>query len=409
VKKVFGITLGVLTAMGGFVDIGDIVANAETGARFGMALAWAVLAGVVGIVVFAEMAGRVAAVSGRPVFDLVRERLGARVGLVNLLASFFITLLTLTAEIGGVALAVQLISDVNYLLWIPLAGLAVWLVVWRVRFETMERVFGLAGLALVVLAVAWWQLDPNWGDVVHQATHPSVTPGEGHPTYFYWAIALFGAAMTPYEVFFFSSGAVEDRWTRRDLILNKANVFIGFPLGGVLSLSLMGLTTTLFHPAGITVGTLSQAALPVSVALGRVGLALVILGFFAATFGAALETALSCGYTISQYFGWQWGKLVRPREAARFHLLVIAATGAGVLVGLTGVDPIKVTEYSIVLSAAALPLTYLPILLVANDREYMGDDANRRLSNLLGSVYLIVLTVVAVATIPLMIATKAGS
>ncbi len=408
-KSVLGITLGVLTAMGGFVDIGDIVANSETGARFGMSLAWAVLVGVVGIVVFAEMAGRVAAVSGRPVFDLVRERLGARAGLVNLLASFFITLLTLTAEIGGVALALQLVSDVNRLLWIPLAGLAVWLVVWRVRFETMERVFGLAGLALIVMAVAWWKLGPDWGDVIHQATHPSVTPGEGHATYAYWAIALFGAAMTPYEVFFFSSGAVEDGWTRRDLLLNKANVFIGFPLGGVLSLTLMGLTTTLFHPVGITVGTLSQSALPVSVALGRVGLALVILGFFAATFGAALETLLSCGYTISQYFGWQWGKLVHPREAARFHLLMMAAIAVAVLVGLTGVDPIKVTEYSIVLSAAALPLTYLPILVVANDRDYMGEDANRRLSNLLGSVYLVVLVVVAVATIPLMIATKAGS
>jgi Mn2+/Fe2+ NRAMP family transporter len=409
VRKVLGITLGVLTAMGGFVDIGDIVANAETGARFGMSLAWAVVVGVIGICVFAEMAGRVAAVSGRPVFDLVRERLGARVGLVNLLASFFITLLTLIAEIGGISLAVELITDVNYLLWIPLAGLAVWLVIWRVRFEDMERVFGLLGLVLVVLAVAWWKLGPDWGEAVHQAVRPSVTAGEGRPTYFYWAIALFGAAMTPYEVFFFSSGAVEDRWSPRDLVLNKANVFIGFPVGGALSLTLMGLTATLYHPVGITVGSLSQAALPVSVALGKVGLALVILGFFAATFGAALETGLSSGYTISQYFGWQWGKLVRPREAARFHLLILAALIVAVLVGLTAVDPIKVTEYSIVLSAAALPLTYLPILLVANDRDYMGERANRRLSNGLGSVYLVVLTVVAVATIPLMIATKAGA
>jgi Mn2+/Fe2+ NRAMP family transporter len=80
-----------------------------------------------------------------------------------------------------------------------------------------------------------------------------------------------------------------------------------------------------------------------------------------------------------------------------------------VLVGLTAVDPIKVTEYSIVLSAAALPLTYVPIYLVANDTEYMGDNANRVLSNVLGGVYLVVLLVVAAVTIPLMIATKAGT
>jgi Mn2+/Fe2+ NRAMP family transporter len=395
--------------MGGFVDIGDIVANSETGARFGMSLAWAVPLGVVGIIVFAEMSGRVAAVTKRAVFDLVRERLGARVGLVNLGASFFITLLTLIAEIGGVALSFQLVSDVNYLLWIPLAAFAVWLVIWRVKFSTLETAFGLMGLAIIVVVVALVRLHPRWGQLWHYSSHPVVPSGEGHATYFYYAIALFGAAMTPYEVFFFSSGAVEEKWTRADLGLNRANVFLGFPLGGLLSLGLMASAAVVFHPMGVGVGHLSQVGLPVAQALGKVGLAFLIVGFVACTFGAALETAMSCGYTISQYFGWQWGKLVRPREAARFHLVVLASIVVAMIVGLTAVDPIKVTEYSIVLSAAALPLTYFPILVVANDRTYMKDQVNGRVQNAIASFYMVLLTVVAIATIPLMIATKAGS
>ena len=124
-KKLFEVALGILTAIGGFVDIGDIVANTETGARFGMSLAWVVVLGVIGICLYAEMAGRVATVSRRPVFDLVRERLGAGVGLVNLLASFFITFLTLAAEIGGVALSIELATSVNYLLWVPIVAFLV--------------------------------------------------------------------------------------------------------------------------------------------------------------------------------------------------------------------------------------------------------------------------------------------
>ncbi|MET0896214.1 MAG: divalent metal cation transporter [Acidimicrobiia bacterium] len=408
-KKVFGVTLGILTAMGGFVDIGDLVANSETGARFGMSLAWAVVLGVVGIVVYAEMAGRVAAVTKRAVFDLVRERLGARAGMVNLAASFFITMLTLIAEVAGVALSIQLVSDVNYLLWIPLVGFAVWIVIWRVKFSTLETVFGLMGLAMIVVVVAVVQLHPNWSSLWHQASQPSVDVGEGHPTYFYYAIALFGAAMTPYEVFFFSSGAVEEKWSRSDLVLNRANVFLGFPLGGLLSLALMASAAIVFHPVGIGVDSLSQVALPTSVALGKVGLAFIVIGFVACTFGAALETALSCGYTMSQYFGWQWGKFVKPRGASRFHLVVICSIVVAVLVGVTAIDPIKVTEYSIVLSAAALPLTYFPILVVANDRTYMSDDVNGPIKNGIAMFYMVLLTVVAVATIPLMIATKAGS
>jgi Mn2+/Fe2+ NRAMP family transporter len=409
VKKLLGVALGILTAIGGFMDIGDIVANSATGARFGMSLAWAVLLGIGGIVVYAEMAGRVAAVAGRPTFDLVRERLGARMALANLAASFFINFLTLIAEVAGVAIALQLATDVNYLLWIPLTGFLVWFVVWRVKFSLMENIFGFMGLALIGLSVAVWQLHPDWTSLWHGASNPTVPAGEGHATYFYYAIALFGAAMTPYEVFFFSSGAVEEHWTRRDLAQNKVNVFVGFPLGGILSLSLMALSTLVLLPRSISVDHLGQAALPATVAMGKLGLALMIVGFFAATFGAALETSLSAGYTVAQFFGWQWGKFVRPREASRFHLVMLASIILAVFAGLTAVDPVKVTEYSIVLSAAALPLTYFPILVVANDPDYMGDKVNRRFGNAVASFYLVIIVIVALATIPLMIVTKAGS
>ncbi|MFG1964915.1 NRAMP family divalent metal transporter [Nonomuraea sp. NPDC049028] len=405
-KKLFAVTLGILTAFGGFVDIGDLVANSLVGARFGMSLAWVVVVGVIGICLFAEMSGRIAAVSGRPVFDLVRERMGPRAGLVNLGASFFINVLTLAAEIGGASLALELATGINYLLWVPGVALVAWLVMWRVKFETMERIFGLAGLALVAFAVALWQLGPDWHELGRQLTRPPAD--EGAPTYCYYAIALLGGAMTPYEVFFFSSGGVEEKWTRKDLITSRANVFVGFPLGGFLSLAIAGCAAVVFFPVKAEVDTLGQMLLPAGIGLGQLGLAAVIFGVFAATFGATLETALSSGYTISQYFGWQWGKLVRPRDAARFHSVVLAGVVIATALILTTIDPIMVTEYSLVFSAAALPLTYLPVLMIANDPDYMGGQVNGRFSNALGTAYMILLLVVAVAAVPLMIATKAG-
>jgi Mn2+/Fe2+ NRAMP family transporter len=408
VKKFIGVTLGILTAIGGFVDIGDLVTNALVGARFGMHLAWVVIVGVIGICLYAEMCGRVVALSGRPVFDLIRERLGPRTGLIALVASFLVTLLTVIAEIGGVALAFELASGVNYLLWVPLAALAVWLVIWRVKFSRLEQVFGLLGLLLIVFAVALFKLGPDWGQLLHQATRPHPIGHEDWPTYAYYGIALFGAAMTPYEVFFFSSGGVEEKWTRSDLVTARANVFVGFPLGGLLSLAIMGCAAVLYLPAGIQVSTLGQVTLPVAVALGKIGLAIVLVGVFAATFGASLETALSCGYTIAQYRGWQWGKFVRPREASRFHIVIIICLLLAVLTLFTAVDPVLVTEYSVVFAAMALPLTYLPILIVANDPDYVGDLTNGPVRNAVGLIYLALLTVASAAAIPLMIITKAG-
>ncbi|MEO3781117.1 divalent metal cation transporter [Micromonospora sp. B11E3] len=406
-RRLFAATLGILSAVGGFVDVGDLVAASQAGARFGMAHAWVLLLGVAGICAYAEMAGRIAAVSGRAVFDLVRERLGPRVALLNLVASYLVTVLTLAAELGGVALALQLASGLSYLVWVPVAALAVWLVLWRVGFQVMERVFGLAGLALVVFAVALLWLPTDWAALGRGVVHGGAA-GHGWGAYWFVAVALFASTVSPYEVFFFSSGGVEERWGSADLANARSSVLIGFPVGGFLALSLIATAAVVFHPAGVALDSLEQVAHPVVLAFGGVGLAVAVVAFFAVTFGAALETGLSAAYAAAQYFGWQWGKWVRPQEAARFHAVLLVSVLLGVLMLLTTVDPIRLTEYMLVLSAVVLPLTYLPILIVANDRTYLGDRVNGRLVNLLGSVFLLVIVAASVAAIPLAVATGMG-
>jgi Mn2+/Fe2+ NRAMP family transporter len=273
----------------------------------------------------------------------------------------------------------------------------------------MENVLGLLGLALVVFVVALWKLGPDWSQLAHQWVTAAKPGDETWWTWSYYAVALFGAAMTPYEVFFFSSGGVEERWTTGEMGTMRTNVFVGFPLGGVLSLAIAGCAGVTLGPLSITVDSLGQVGLPVAVALGKLGLAVAIVGFVAATFGAACETGLSAGYGIAQYFGWQWGKLVRPDAAGKFHLVLVLSTVLATGVLMTTVDPILVTEVSVVFSAVALPLTYFPILVVANDHDYMGKHVNGRLANCLGMFYLVVIVVAATAAIPLMVVTGMGS
>ena len=122
-KNVLAVALGILSAIGGFVDIGDLVFNTQAGATFGFQLLWVVVVGVVGIIVYSEMCGRVSAVAKRPVFDLVRERTGFGAGLATLIASEVVNLMTCAAEVGGVAICLQLLSGLPYRLLIPLAVL----------------------------------------------------------------------------------------------------------------------------------------------------------------------------------------------------------------------------------------------------------------------------------------------
>ena len=405
-KAIFSIALGILAAIGGFVDIGDIVFNTAAGATFGYQLLWAVVVGVVGIITYSEMCGRVAAVSERAVFDVVRERLGFTVGLMALAGAQLVSLLTLAAETGGIALALQLLSGLNYRLLLVLGVVALALVLWLMPFDWIERIFGYGGLALLVFAVAVFKLHPDWGNVAHGFVPD---PDTGNLSlYFYFVVGLVGAEMVPYEVYFYSSGGVEERWTPKDLGTNRANAMIGYALGGILSFALMISAGALFLPRGVDPQLLGSVALIAQSPLGVIGLVLALVGILFAVTGAAIDTVFSGAYNLAQFFGWEWGKYRHNAGAPRFTISWFVMLVLGFLIVVTGVDPILVTEVSVIFSVVALPLTYLPILLVANDAAYMGTHRNGAVANAFGLLYLVILVVIAVAAIPLMVITNLG-
>jgi len=408
-SKLFSFTLGTLSAIGGFIDIGDLVADALVGARFGLRLAWVTVLAVVGIMCYAEMSGRIAAVTKRPAFDLARSRLGPRYGLVALVGAFLVTGLLVMAELSGIAFSFQLLTDISYLFWVPVAGLVVALFLWALPFEILERIYGIVGLSMLVFVVAVWQLHPDWGHLWHSATTPSPTPGETWPIYAFLGITLVGAQMTPYEMFFFSSGGVEHGWGPRSFAEMRTNVIVGFPLGGLLAIAIQAVALVVFYPAGIQVEHITQTVLPVVVALGKVGLAFAAVGIFAATFGATMETLFATGYDIAQYFGWSYGKLQPPAQAARFTAVTASLLFVSVALALTTLNPIQVTIVAVVFSAMLLPLAFLPVLLVANDHVVMGQYRNGKLSNAIGVVTLGVSCLISVAAPVLLVYTRGGS
>src|SRR4051812_35884418 len=404
--KIFQVALGILAAIGGFVDIGDLVFNVAAGATFGYQLLWVVVIGVVGIIVYSEMCGRVAAVSGKAVFDAVRERLGFRTSLAALISAQVVNLMTLTAEIGGVAICLQLLSGLPYRWLILIAGIGLAVVVWVTSFEWIERIFGYGGLCLLVFAVAAVKLHPTWSAVGHGFL-PHVQT-QSPLLYAYFAVGLLGAAMTPYEVYFYSSGGVEEQWGPKDLGLNKANAIIGYGLGGFLSFALMIVGGSLFLDKGIEPEFLGSIALGAEVPLGQIGLLLALVGILFAVGGAAIDTLFSGAYNLAQFLGWEWGRYRHPSGAPRFTLTWVVLLVLGLGAAMTGVDPVQLTEYAVIFSAVALPLTYIPILLVANDRTYMREFVNGRVANAFGLLYLVIIMIISLTAVPLLILTNVG-
>lgn len=409
-SKVLEIFLGILTAMGGFVEVGELTFALNAGVRFGYSLLFVVALGTVGIIVYCEMAGRVAAVTGQPVFNLVRERVGFDLGALTLASALAVNLLTCAAEIGGIALVWQLLAGWPYRATVAVAALALIVVVWALKFEWIERVFGLGGLMLVVFIVLAVREIGDWGALA-EGFVPGVPPvaSRAELTLFaFYAVALLSSILLPYETYFYASGACEDRWKPSDVPLNRAIVIVGFTLGALLSVSLIAIGAEVFAPEHLEPAQPGLAAAAAAGTFGKPGLLLALGGMLFAFAGAAIETSLSSAYGLAQFLGWPWGKFRKPREAPRFSLAWIATFALSALVIASGVDPVSVVEYAIVFSVVVLPLSYFPLLVVANDRRVMREYANGPLARWLGGFYLALVTLAALAAIPLMILTHGG-
>jgi Mn2+/Fe2+ NRAMP family transporter len=191
-------------------------------------------------------------------------------------------------------------------------------------------------------------------------------------------------------------------------MLNRIIVIIGFALGSLLAVGLIVVGAVLLGPRGIEPEHPGMAALGPAAVYGRIGLLVALLGMFFAFAGAAIENALSAAYNLAQFCGWPWGKFRAPRDAPKFHVawIVVLLVATGII--LTGVDPVSVVEYSIVFSVVILPLTYLPMLVVARDPVTMGRHTNGWLAESLGWGYFVINVVAAAAAIPLLVLTHGG-
>src|SRR6185437_3456190 len=130
---------------------------------FNYSLMWVFVLGTIGMSAFGEMSGRVAAVAKQPVFNLMRHRLGLKLGLVTLAASLIANLITCAAELGGVALILNYLTGWPYMLMAILMTVVMIVSIWVLPFKWIERVYGLLGLFMLVFAAALVAIHPPWG------------------------------------------------------------------------------------------------------------------------------------------------------------------------------------------------------------------------------------------------------
>jgi manganese transport protein len=405
-KKLFGVALGIIASLGGFVDIGDLVFGSQAGAKFGYSLLWALLVGCIGIMIYGEMSGRVAAVARLTVFDIIRRDYPPKLGFITLVLSNIVNLMTCAAEIGGVAYILELLLGFSYTLLVPIVALGLIAIIWFVPFKGIERIFGYVGAGLIVFLLAALKTHPTLGHAIHGLAPHNL--GSETLSYWYFAVGLIAATIMPYEIYFYSSGGIEEGWKPKDMLNNRLNATLGFAVGGVAAAGVIIASANLLLPRGIVPEFIGSIPLAALLAFGKIGLLVALLGIMFAIGGSAVETAFSGAYNLSQYAGWRWGRHLPPLKAPKFTWSWLVIFGLGAAVIITGIDPVALTEYAVIFSVVVMPLTYFPIMKMANNKQVMGRYANGRLAKTLGWSYFVVICVVSAVAVPLMLLTGRG-
>ena len=409
-KKLLGLTLGIMTALGGFVDLSQIVFTMQAGSLFSYSLLWVVVLGLIAIVIYMEMCGRIAAVSHEAVFTTVRRCLPKKLGVATLVASNLLNLITCAAELGAIGILLHLLTNWNERTTLAAALVLLAAFIWISRLQWIERTFGLAGLLMAVFGVSVYYQHPDWGAVAAGFV-PRIPAGDTHHTilYAYFAVGIFSAMLMEYEVHFYSSGAIEEGWTAKESLgENVAVSSLGCTLGAVLTCALVALGALVFLPRRIFPESLSITLIPAAIPFSPTALKVALFGVLACVTGAAVETALSGAYNICQFYRCVWGKNRKSRDAPLFTvvwvLMFVIASG----LALSGIEPLTLVNISIIFGMVVMPFTYYPILKIAGNRRVLGRHANGRTYQAVGWAFFGVIVIAAAAAIPLALLTNGG-
>jgi len=400
-KKILQLSLGIVTSVGGFLEIGSVITAAQAGAQFGYKLLWAILLGTLCLIFLVEMSGRLAAVSKHTIVDATRERFGFPFFFIVLIGVVLIAFMVLVAELGGIGFGIQILTGVGFPWWAVPVSLLVWLLMWKGTFGLIENGASLLGLVTISFLVSALKLHPDWSSAASSLL-PSMPDGD-KARYGFLAVSILGASISPYLMYFYSSGAIEDKWDTTYIPINRFIAGLGMTFGGALSMAVLVVAALTFQPRGIQVDTFPQAALMMTTALPRWGFYLFAFSMIFACFGAALEVSLAIAYFFSQGFGWNWSQDIKPSKNSRFAFIYTLIILLAAIPLVFGIDPIKVTVLSMALTSATLPLAIVPFLLLMNDPIYLGKYRNGWISNTVVSIVVVISFVLAVISIPLQI------
>jgi NRAMP (natural resistance-associated macrophage protein)-like metal ion transporter len=354
-------------------DSGGILTYSQAGARWGYLPLWTLMPITLLLIIAQEMCSRMGAVTGKGLSDLIREEFGLRITFIMMALLVIVNLTNVMSEFAGVATSLELFG-ISRFVSVPLAAAAVWFLVVKGNYQSVEKIFLFACVFYVTYVISGFLVKPDWKEAALYSVKPVLLL---EPAYIYMLIGMVGTTIAPWMQFYLQAAVVEKGITAKDYAESRIEVIVGCVMTAVIAFFIIvACAGAIWTNGPRDIKDASEAALGLK-PFGQYAFLLFSAGLFNASIFAACILPLSTAYSVCEGLGFEAGVNKRLREAPIFYFLYTAliVVGAGVIL-LPKFPLVKMILLSQVLNGVLLPLVLIFMILLINKKSLMGEWTN---------------------------------
>jgi manganese transport protein len=365
----------------GFIDPGNWATNIAGGSQFGFQLLWVISLSTLMLIFLQHIAARLGIVSGRSLAANVRSRFSRPWVWVFGLTIVVACMATQLAEYLGAALGFAILLHIPVYIGAPLTLVINYLLIAGRQYDNLERVI-VAFLAVIALCyiVELYVVHPDWGTALPHWAIPSVS-GKSILV----AMAMLGAIVMPHNIYLHSDVIlsrewdVEPRHRVRLMRFELVDTTLAMGLGWLVNSAMIIVAAAVFFHQGVTVNSIDGASQTLKPLAGPLSQLLFGIGLLAAGLSSSVTSTLATANVICSYLG-------RPADphSRLFKQAVALMPIIPIVIIAIGFNPFKALILSQVVLSLQLPLTIVPLLLLARRRDVMGDMHLRSLGSSVG-------------------------
>ena len=361
-------------------DAGGIFTYSAAGARYGYLPLWTLMPIALVLVVAQEMSARMGAVTGKGLSDLIREEFGLRVTFLVMTLLVTVNLANVMSNFAGIASSLELFH-VSRHISVPLCAFAVWFLVVKGNYQSVEKIFLFACVFYVTYVISGIMVKPDWKEAAIYSVRPVLLLDAG---YIQMLIGMVGTTIAPWQQFYLQAAIVEKGVTAKEYAQSRIEVIVGCIMTAVIAFfEIVACAGGIWSVSPTTITDAAQAALGLR-PFGDYAYLLFSAGLFNASLFAACILPLSTAYSVCEGLGFESGVNRRFREAPIFYWLytMLIVVGAGVIL-LPGFPLVRMILLSQVINGILLPIVLIFMILLINKSDLMGEWKNSRFYNLI--------------------------